>query len=102
MSFNDDNGERWASLPCSSSIKSSSTTWVFPSSSLSANMMVSYIAEIHRLAPSSTEEGYSKKELALVSWWPRCRCQMWKMCFSSEGCVTYAQRCEAKALHASV
>src|SRR6267154_2580375 len=25
---------------------------------------------------------------------------MWKMCFSSEGCVAYARRCEAKALRA--
>ena len=31
---------------------------------------------------------------------PRCKCRMWKMCFSSEGWVAYARRCEAKALRA--
>jgi len=46
----------------------------------------------------SAEEGYPAKESMFVSWWLRCRCRMWKMCFSSEGCVAYARMCECKGL----
>jgi hypothetical protein len=31
---------------------------------------------------------------------PRCKWRIWKMCFSSEGCVAYARICDAKALRA--